>query len=602
MPRPSAPIYFAADSEMGFGLFDAPESSGDRRPAVLICPPWGWDEVASYRARRDWAKRLAEAGHPTLRISLPATGGSGGSPGDPGLAGSWVASVKAAAVWLKEKTGGTALAAIGLGLGGLLGVEALAAEAPIDDLALWASPATGRRFLRETRAFSALQKWHGADSPPGLDDGLPEGWLEAGGFSLSAETMEALSSFELHPRAATALRRLLVLERDGTGSERGRFGSFEESGIEVSHVPGFGWGDFVSHPERSRLPRDVAEQVERWLRAPATGRPSSASGIVVADHLTGAGFTERPLEPSYPWGTGFALLSEPVERPQAGGLCAVFLNAGAVRSNGPNRLWTETARRWAAQGIPAVCVDLEGIGEADGEPAGSLSVGDFYQERYGAQVSAVLDELDRSGVGSRFLLVGLCAGGYWAFRTAVADRRVSAAVGLNAGALRWDPDLVVWRESRKAARAFEGNSWRKLMRGEVGWRKLGVLFGSMTRRLFRALRAAVPGRRSEPRGVAALATAIEADLDVLREAGTPVTIAFSGAEPLAAELAASGIRGRAESWPNVEFHTLPGDDHTLRPIAAQRAAAELLDRELSRQIAAAPPQEAPAPLPSGWQR
>ena len=43
------------------------------------------------------------------------------------------------------------------------------------------------------------------------------------------------------------------------------------------------------------------------------------------------------------------------------------MNAGGVRHIGPNRMWVEAARRWAAQGIPSARVDFIRVGESDGD-------------------------------------------------------------------------------------------------------------------------------------------------------------------------------------------------------------------------------------------
>ena len=39
--------------------------------AGLLLPPWGWSDVASYRARRDWADRLAAGGRPDPAAGPP---------------------------------------------------------------------------------------------------------------------------------------------------------------------------------------------------------------------------------------------------------------------------------------------------------------------------------------------------------------------------------------------------------------------------------------------------------------------------------------------------------------------------------------------------
>jgi hypothetical protein len=61
-------------------------------------------------------------------------------------------------------------------------------------------------------------------------------------------------------------------------------------------------------------------------------------------------------------------------------------------------------------------------------------------------------------------------------------------------------------------------------------------------------------------------------------------MAFSTDEPLYLELERGGFLAKAHRWPTLRLERLPGRDHTLRPIVAQRAAHALLDRELQREL------------------
>jgi pimeloyl-ACP methyl ester carboxylesterase len=226
-------------------------------------------------------------------------------------------------------------------------------------------------------------------------------------------------------------------------------------------------------------------------------------------------------------------------------------------------------------------IDLEGIGEADGDETRFSDVGEFYIPTYEDQVSAVLDALEADGIASCFLLVGLCAGGYWSFRTALRDPRVSTAVLLNSGALTWRPDLPGEREARKLTR-FRGWRWRwwkGLLRGEIGWMRLRrmtrMTLRASARRVARALRP--PGRRPASAG-----SEFDSDFDRLQSLGARLVMAFSGDEPLYEELQADSVPKRLPRWPGIGLETLPGADHTLRPIAAQVAAAELLDGIVAR--------------------
>jgi pimeloyl-ACP methyl ester carboxylesterase len=266
-PSPPKPFYVhSAGSTAGFAVYHPPaaELAVPKKPAVLFSPPWGWDDVASYRVRREWAGRLAAAGFPTLRFDLPGTGNSAGSVDDSKLTLEWVTAVASSATWLAETTEASGVATLGFGLGGLLALLAVMAGAPIAALALWGTPGGGRRFIRETKAFSQMQAWH--DEAGGdFDPAVREGWLEAGGFTLSPETLRELNALKPAPGTRMPLRRALLLDRDGVAIDPKLASAVELSGAEVTSAPGIGWGAMVSHPEQAELPRAVADVFQGWL-------------------------------------------------------------------------------------------------------------------------------------------------------------------------------------------------------------------------------------------------------------------------------------------------------------------------------------------------
>ena len=267
---------------------------------------------------------------------------------------------------------------------------------------------------------------------------------------------------------------------------------------------------------------------------------------------------------------------------------AVLLNAGAVRRIGPNRIWVDTARRWAARGVATVRIDLEGIGDSDGDTERYRDVAEFYvRDEVGTQISAAIDALAHRGHGPRIVLAGLCAGGFWALRGAAADDRVTAALLLNPGARDWHPDLLEARQAARVHRLREIAWWRRILRGGVPIARMGATVAALSRRALRAV-ALAPSRalgrfRSTATAIHGPDSA-EAILDRLSAAGTAVVMAFSVDEPLYAELERDGFVARSGRWPTLHLDRLPGRDHTLRPIVAQRAAQTLLDHELEREL------------------
>jgi alpha-beta hydrolase superfamily lysophospholipase len=581
------PLYLEGPAGPIFGLFHPPlEGVAPRETAVLIVPPWGWDETASYAGRRAWADDLAEAGHPTLRIDLPGTGESAGTAADPGLVAAWSDAITAAAAWLAGVPGVSRVAAIGLGLGGLLTAAAIARGAGIDDLVLWSAPVRGRTFVREQRAFSALQDTRLGVDGASATDGLPEGWLESGGFVLSAETIADLGSLEMATMSFAGLSRALLLERDGIANDGALEAQLRATGVDVTTAPGPGWTSLVFHPEQYDPPVRVFGEVAAWL---ANASPSGAqtTGIAappVVDRSAllegGVRIRESPIRIEQPFGTLFGVLGEPVDG-RVSAVTAVFLNAGAVRRIGPNRLWVETSRRWNARGIATIRVDLEGIGDADGDPGRYRDVGNFYTPEVGRHVGSVVNELERRGLGPRFVLIGLCAGGYWAFHAGAADPRVVEAVILNPRAMIWDPDLLARRDAKAVRRLIEPALWDRVVHGQVPATRVVDISRAMVRTATSAATTRLRRIRSDQPMPSAAAQA-EGLLDALREHGTRVVLAFADDEPVHDELEADGLLARLGRWPNVVLVHLPGRDHTLRPIVAQRAYHELLEGELDR--------------------
>lgn len=569
----SSSFYLDLHGEPVLALYDPP-AAVPARSAVLVCPPWGWDEVASYRSRRTWAESLAAAGHPTLRIDLPGTGDSGGGPDSGGLLDRWVEAIGLAADWLRAEAGDAGLALLGIGLGGLLAEEALDRGLVVDELVVWGAPADGRHLVRESRAFAAMQAGRPADAD-GLPGALPKGWIESGGFVLSEDTLAALK--RLSPIGLPASRRVLLIGRDGVADTVGAQ-RLAAAGAEVTEDPGEGWGEFVAHPETTVLPAGVEAVVRGWLGH--RGVAAIAEVPAVAPRATsrasfGAGaraFTEEPVRIPEPFGDAFGILVTPVDPPTAPTHCAVFLNAGAIRHIGPNRVWTEAARGLGASGVPSLRVDLESIGEADGDPARRAGVADFYDSGFVAQVVSVLDWLEREGVAHRFRLVGLCAGAYWAFRAGLDDDRIEAALLLNSGALVWHQGILEERDGRRFARLLQRRWWGMLVRREIKASSVLHLVRLIPAAIRRLARSLVGRKGSSPR------SPIEVDLDSL-PADLRVAIAFSGSEPLREELEALGILDCLSTWPGVRVSELPGADHTLRSTVSQRAARDLIERE-----------------------
>ncbi|MGA2011229.1 MAG: CocE/NonD family hydrolase [Solirubrobacteraceae bacterium] len=627
LPPASQPLYLDCAPDAAFATLHRPRPGAERSTAVLICPPFGWDEFCAYRSLRFWAGDLAGAGYAALRVGLPGTGDSGGGPRDGDRVGAWTAAVAAAATWLRAETAARRIAAIGIGLGGALAWVAAADGAPIDDLVLWATPARGRALVRQQRAFATLERsqiYPGSEPPP-----APAGELEAGGFVLSADTVARLEAIDLTstPLPGAERRRVLLLGRDGLAVDAGLREQLQADGAVVSTADGAGFADMTSHPQLARAPLAVIAAVREWLAQDAAALPGApqdaaapgaavrrgsphdaapdapaaagqpavaalASAIMAVGQGNDSRVRETPVTIERPDGRLRAILTEPLTAPDHG-LCAVLLNPGAGRRIGPNRMWVEAARRWAGGGVPTLRLDVQAIGDADGDQTPHRDDAALYAEQFVPDVLAAMQWLRERGVGERFALGGLCSGAYWSLHAGLADPGAGAVLLINPRALVWDAQLGPARDFRallsqpfspaKIARLATGERLRSFIRWAVA---------APGRWLARVLTGHSPTETTEHE--------LDALLDRLVASGKRTLFLFAEHEPVDAELQRSGRAQRLGAAPNVRFERVAVRDHTLRPVWAQREAHAVLDAFIARelQIAGDGRRETRAPAPA----
>lgn len=568
---PRARPVWIGDAKPTFAMYHAPAPGAEDRAAVLFCAPFGWEDMGSYPIRRVWARRLAAAGHPVLRFDLPGSGQSAGTPGDPEQLRSWLTAIAGAASWLHH-SGDSRIAAIGIGLGGLLALQATAEGAAIDDLVLWGTPSSGRAETRRLRAFAKLQ----ASAADGEDPTLPDGWLQFGGYVLSADTIADLNTLRADGAQAGRLCRTLLLEQDGAGVDATLAANLTQAGVAVDTLSGPGYAAMLDNPELSLVPDTTIATVATWLQQESAPTPppteaSPPAGEQLQLEIESAGVRERAFTVEYAAGAMFGVLAEPMQTPRAD-LCLICLPPWAERCSGPSRLWVEITRRQAARGLPALRMDLESIGDSDGSRDRMRIPNNWDPDRI-VQVRKVMDALQERGHGSRFLLIGLCSGAYWAQQTAVADPRVVGVLGLNTVPSPSSKALLQADAARRVLLVFKPSWWRKVARGEVSVKGLVTVAKGIRGRL-RARLGMRPNAAA--RSEVAEAPPLTVALDRLQERGVQMILGYAAQEPGYRQLEVEGITQRLERWPLLRVHGFESSDHNLRAVREQQAIHALV--------------------------
>jgi alpha-beta hydrolase superfamily lysophospholipase len=593
------PFWLDLEPEPIYGVLHTPREGLNTRVAALILPPFGCDEEFSYRPRRDWAIRLAESGVAAVRIDFPGTEDSIGSPLAPNRFQSWVDAAAQTAHWLRELTGCDRLVTVGIGLGGVVAYQAIAADAPIDDLVLWGVRATGRAQLRELRAFAAVVAGDTADAP---SETRADGALCLGGHMMSAETAATLSAIKLAeaPLPQAELRRVLLVGRDAGGVDEKLRQSLAESGAALTVLDVDDYRRLVAEPGWQWTPtKTISASIEWLLRDSPYPPPNPIRHLpplevpVVLDSVefeyAGVRIREQLSEVQTATGRLTGVISEPIQGQRAPH-CLVAVSAGALRRTSPSRMFVEIARRAAASGVPAARFDLPGTGDADGTwvTAFERTVADDADSL--AALTEIYDHLQQLGTADRFVGTGLCLGGYFSIRVILEDERSIGAISANPPAFKWTD-----AQRRLGVRWFAALGGEAVTEDKVSGGPTGVL-RSFSRRVARARRA-VEWRLAQRLTIVNLLwrfehragiSAAAKTLDQLGASGAKVFLLFSEEETGLRMLGRSRLAAKLERWPNIEVERLPTRDHNLRPLATQqrmldRVSSVLLELDLTAE-------------------
>ncbi len=577
------PTFFGTDDRL-FGWFALPRGEA-RHEGVVICGGHGDELMCSVQTLRALSMQLAEAGFPTLRFDYDGHGDSVGSDREPGRVAAWEASVHQACEALRAQSGVRRVHLVGMRLGALLATRVAAARDDIATLVAWSPVTKGRAYLRELTAFAAMSagtEWVEREDPRVRG----EGDHEVGGFFWSAESWRGLSERDAFPKVRPA-PRALVIGRDELPLDDKWLAHLEGLGCEVETRQAMGFAGMMTSRHNSRRAVAVIDAIVDWLGAATPPATSPAPAPAPIRSARTAQWTEEPLR----FGDSehlFGLLTRPTQETPRPAI--VLMSIGANHHIGSNGLYVRWARTWAARGFPVLRFDLSGIGDsaaAAGEPDNQP-----YPPGGLADAKAAIAALRARG-HRRFVVLGLCSGGYHAYKLALDERDVEGLVVINPQTFdyRQGSPLDVTRRhwsNVSAAQQYKQSllspaKWRKLLRGEVDLRRVaGVVVDRVTtiaRSRFEKLRGASP---------TSARASLEADLQGLCDRGTDVQLIFSKDDPGLDYLQLHGgevvklLRGH----PRFSFVEIAGPDHTFTPLWSQLELETAVTSRLLQRYAA----------------
>ena len=510
--------------------------------AAVLCSPLGDDVYATFQGWRLLAEMLAARGIPTLRFDWPGTGDSAGVLPCDGVMADWINSIGTASDYVRQATGATHVALVGLRLGAVLAARAAGAS-PIAALALLA-PVTGKQLMRELRLVHQV-----ATLQPGLA-GAP---LDVAGLTLTAATVADIQAL-IVPDHLACPRILAVQARPAAVPDH------------AMSIPFEGYDAFFQDNLNAVVPEATLAHVAAWLDQPGPRRVVRVPDAPPAS-LVVPGGVETPVWFG-PDRALFGVVCTP-SAPRPDAPATVLLSSGATHHVGNGRINVLLARHLVQLGVTTVRMAMPGSGEnRDGNARHP------YAPDLGTGLVAALDWLEGAGY-RRFAAFGLCSGGYVALHAARTEPRLSALLLLNVQVFDWRPGdslaIPVRAQATYIDAVRNGQVWRRMLGrdGERltvrrGVRVVALLAWRWLRGVAGRLRRQRLGARAQPRTVVGW-------LRQLGGGGCRVMLAWGNGDPgLDGARAAFGPRLRRLSRvPGVSAAVLPGTHHIVNGAGPQ---------------------------------
>ncbi len=527
------PLYFGPPGEQHFGLLHLPVGAARPRLGVVICNPFGYEEICAHRALREFAELLAVHGMAALRFDYAGTGDSEGECADGGLVSAWQRGIRLAVQELRAQVGDVPVALAGLRLGATL--AALSGVQEMRAFVALAPVTQPRAYLRELRALQATSGGSAA--------GQAE-VLEAAGFGLNAQAQSELAA--LDPTAATwpPGAHVLMLDRDDLPVNGEWAARLRTQGCLVEQQRIAGYARWMTNPHKGVVPRAALQAAVSWLQSvpvddmhqvvsparlpppePAVSGTWRCRGSTIRETALHLGSDSRL----------FAVVSEPAERAATGRRAVLLLNAGATHRIGPGRMATDVARRAAAQGLLAMRLDVGGIGDSIAAPGEEENV--VYSRTAVDDVQQAVESLRTRFQASQVIVVGLCSGAYHALQAAVAQVPIDMIVMLNPLTFRWtegmslddqlSPHEVVRDVGRYRRNLFRPDTWARMLRGRVA---LGAALRNLAVHAGERIRAAAADAARHV-GIGGRGWSLAAELEGISRRGVRMRFIFSRGEP-----------------------------------------------------------------------
>jgi predicted alpha/beta hydrolase len=578
---------------------------------VVLCSPFGYDELCTHRGWRRLAERIAAAGMPVLRFDYPGAGDSSGTEEDPGQVEAWIESIVAAVRHLRDWTGVTQVSLCGLRLGATFAAIAAQRLGDVDGLVLFSPALSGKNYVRELRAHR--QGWLSTEAGAAAEP-IPESaaYVEAFGFGWHGDEIARLSALDLRADTSAPARRVLLLDSSNGARATALAEQYATNGVQVERLPFDESDRFMLEALYSEEPVQAFAEAIRWLAAePSPPMPEDRGVHALPQDLPTLRLAQqRAVERAVVFGESagqyFGIYCQP-DVPRAGAPAVLLFNTGASHHIGDGRLFVTFARRLAAQGIASLRMDLGGLGEST-PAAEKVTLDSIYSDQASIDAMAGADWLVSNG-HTGVATFGVCGGAFVGLHAADAHPAIVGCFSVNVQKFVWDeaarvvPGVASTRVLRRSALSLE--KWRRVLRGESS---LAPAAFELTRRMRRRLLRRVVELIGNVTGLTIAPSEVQRLMQRLNAKGVHVQLLYGefdlGLDELKIQFGANLSALRRLS--RVQVATIQHLDHVLftarsRESAMAQAQTWLYECFITPQTvaSAAAKVEARGPVPGG---
>lgn len=582
------PIYFASGDHTLFGWLHRGSAENARNIGLVICKPFGFEAICSHKSVRAFAEVFAAAGVPALRFDYLGTGDSADIDPQANQLDLWVKDLLAAIGELRRRTGVERVCLLGIRLGALMATVAARQSTTVAGLILISPIVSGARYVKELRTMQRAgpASLAAANDPPKCD-----GSIEAGGYAMSAATLDALMQVDLVTESPSPVTEMLIIDGSRMPGLRSWVESNQASSLRTQYLALPGLIEMImANPNDATPPAAVLTASRAWLlqaahaqSAPA-GRPMlpipTISELSCGRASANGPVTERPVFiASEPAIFGILCAPPPGELRRRG---VIFVNSGASYHVGTNRLYVSLARQWAERGYWVLRIDLAGLGDSATRPGHRDN--EVFPAAAIDDMRAAVEYLRAAYEIRELTLCGFCSGAYHALRAAAAALPVDRVLLVN---LRHffvkdgtDPNELGTAEVIKRARdhrerIFSKAAWKRLLAGRINvWRILRIY-----------LQRPLLGAESELRDWARhfglrLPGDVGSELEEIAQRGVRLVFVFAGSEAGIDLLRVKGGSSIIRLGEHCRVHVVDGADHNFSEARARVILEGILSREL----------------------